>query len=354
MPKKWNQDATASEKLLSLYSLLLFSGREATLTELSKELQCSKQAILRLVGQLESSRYGKLIYSKRGREACYSIERPKQLPKISLNAEGLYQLALCRNFILHLLPDAMRKTVDTTLQQACAYVEDDLPAPLGAAGMSYGKGRIDYTPFSAMLQTLVQAIREGRVCSVRYKPRLVEEEKVYDFAPKRLIAFHEVIHLTGWIVTDKGSVEALYDKPANLAVHRLLEVTLTRRSATHLPDPKEDSKALFGFMSDAPFTVKVRFSPEAATYVAERQWSDDQQIAIHKDGGITISFESRSYAETLSWVLSFGQRARVISPKWLKDAVADNAVDMVAMYKKISDLHSWGISHLKCPTRICP
>jgi Predicted transcriptional regulator len=334
MPRKWNQDATASEKLLSLYSMLLFSGREASLTELSKELHCSKQAVLRLVDQLEASRHGKLVRSKRGREVCYSIERPKQLPKISLNAEGLYQLALCRNFILHLLPDAMRKTVDATLQQASAYVDDDLPAKLGAAGSAFDKGRIDYSPFSEMLHTLMRGIRENRVCALRYKANLVTEEKSYDFAPKRLIAFRETIYLAGWMVTDKGSVEAIYEKPTNLAVHRLKEVTLTRRTAEHLPEPKESSEASFGFMAGTVFSVKVRFSPEAATYVAERQWSNDQQVVVHKDGGITISFTARSDMEILSWVLGFGDQAKVLSPKWLKDAVVDNATEMLGMYTK--------------------
>ena len=150
MGKKWNSDAKPAEKMLALYTMLLFTGREASLSELSRELDCSKQAVLRLRDQLEASRFGKLLRSKRGKETLYQIDRPRNPPKISLNAEGLYQLALCRDFILHLLPDAMRQNVDTALQQASAFLPEDEELP-ECIGQSIVKGRINYTPFQRMV-----------------------------------------------------------------------------------------------------------------------------------------------------------------------------------------------------------
>lgn len=49
MPAKLDQDARPDEKLLKLYSLLLFTGKEYSLTELKDKLMCSKQTIGRLV-----------------------------------------------------------------------------------------------------------------------------------------------------------------------------------------------------------------------------------------------------------------------------------------------------------------
>ena len=160
MGRKWNQDATPSEKLLSLYTLLLIKGKEVSLSELSHELKCSKQSISRLIDQLEASRYGKLLRDKRGKEAVYSLARPKKLPMLNFNAEGLYQLALCRDFMIHLLPDSIRKSVDATLKQASAFlIEEESKDFFALEGQSYVKGHIDYTPFQKMLQTLTQAIK---------------------------------------------------------------------------------------------------------------------------------------------------------------------------------------------------
>lgn len=68
MPPKRNSDATAGEKLLALYSLLLFSEREFSLTELAERLRCSKQTVLRLLDQLEAGAWqGSIRETRNGR-----------------------------------------------------------------------------------------------------------------------------------------------------------------------------------------------------------------------------------------------------------------------------------------------
>jgi predicted DNA-binding transcriptional regulator YafY len=333
MPQKWNIDATPSEKMLALYTMLLFSGREASLTELSRSLNCSKQVIMRLIDQLEASRFGKLLRSKRGREAVYQLDRPKTLPKISLNAEGFYQLALCRDFMLHLLPESMRKKVETTLQQASAFIsEDDGNDLVDSLGQAFVKGRIDYTPFQMMLQSLIQATRERKTCMVRYKSALHKEEREFEYAPKRLIVFHDAFYITGWDITDKGIVRAAHETPTILALHRLKEVTLTRRSCKLLPEPLEEGQNAFGFISGETFSACIRFNKSAATYVAEREWSAGQQIFLYEGGDIALTLTSRSPAELVSWILSFGDAAQVISPKWLRKEVSSKVHLLSAYY----------------------
>ena len=148
MGRKWNQDMTPSEKLLSVYSMLLFSGREISLTELSRRLECSKQTVRRLIDQLEAASFGTLLREMRGREVAYRLERPRNLPKISLDPEGLRQLALCRAFMLHLLPENMRDMVDVTLQHAAAYLPEGASScAMEEMGQAQTKGVIDYSPF---------------------------------------------------------------------------------------------------------------------------------------------------------------------------------------------------------------
>lgn len=335
MPKKWNPDTKPAEKLLSMYTMLLFSGREASLGELSRELGCSKQAVLRLIDQLEASRFGKLLRAKRGRESIYRLERPKSLPKLSLNAEGLRQLALCRDFMLHLLPESMRKSVDSTLQQAIAYLpEDETPEALFSLGTSFAKGRIDYSPFQEALQTIIKGIRQHKVCALRYKSSLQSDAKEFDFAPKRLAAYREVIHIHGWMVSDKGTATPIHEKPTTLALHRLHKALLTRRTSAHLPDIKEEHKGLFGLMEAEPFAVRVKFSPAASTYVAERQWSEDQKIVIHEDGSLTLDMTARSPVEVVAWVLSFADAAELLAPENLREELAEQAATLAARYGK--------------------
>ena len=318
-----------------MYTMMLFSGREASLSELAAEIGCSKQVILRLIDQLEASRFGKLLRAKRGRESVYRLDRPKSLPKLSLNAEGLHQLALCRDFMLHLLPESMRKVVDATLQQASAYLpEGGTPDDLLPVGKSFAKGRIDYSPFQEMLQSVTKGIRQHKVCAVQYKSSIHGEAKSFEFAPKRLVAYRESIHIHGWIVSEKGTAAPLFETPTTLALHRLQNTTLTRRSAAHIPDVEEEHKGAFGLMEEEPFPVRVKFSPSAATYVAEREWSEGQKITVHKDGSITLVMTARSPAEVIAWVLSFADTAELLAPKWLREEVAGQVQRLGARYFK--------------------
>ena len=331
MGKKWNQDAGPSEKLLTLYTLLLFGNRGMTLGEIAEELDCSRQSVLRLVRKLEASRFGKLLHCKRGRESVYQLDKPST-PRLSLDAEGLRQLALCRDFLAHMLPDAVRGHLNATLRQASAYSTEETDTGF-CIGASQTKGSIDYTPFQDRLETLTECIRGKRVCSVRYRTSIHAEPSAFDYAPKRLVAYHESIHVHGWVVSEKGSVERRFETSTTLALQRVLEAVPTRRSSARLPEIPEDS-GLFGLLAEDPFTVRIRFSPAMATYVAERTWSREQKVEHHRDGSLTLSMLARSPDEVLSWVLGFGDDAELLAPRRLREELAGQVERLCRRYGK--------------------
>lgn len=282
----------------------------------------------------------KIIRAKMGREAVYSIAKPCRLPQISLNSDGLYQLALCHNLLLHLLPKAMLDHAEKTLQQASAYTDGLGASPEEAVQLSqvYTKGRIDYTPFQEMLETFITAMHSRQVCLVTHQSQLTAEPRTFEFAPKRLIAYHETMQILGWEVTEKGRPEAKYENPMPLHLHRCKEVALTRRTAGHLPAPnsaqKENEAGPFGVMKDEAFTARVKFAKEAATYVYERQWSSKDKKELHKDGSLTLTFEAQSEPEVISWVLSFGERATLLSPEKLKEKIQLQCINMTEKYSQ--------------------
>lgn len=322
-----------SERLLSLYSMLLFSGREISLKELAQQMSCSKQTIMRDMEKLEASKFGKLLCEKQGRESVYRLARPARLPRLALDAEGLRQLALCRAFLLHLLPENMREHTEKTLQQASAYLSDGETSDNAEdVGQSFAKGSIDYTPFGHMLDTLITLIHECRVCEVCYRAAGRGEDRTYCFAPKKLIAYHETFYVRGWVVPDSGRVVQEYDQPTDLAVHRLVKVVPTRRVSGHLPDVDSDDEEAFGLMDGEPFRVRVHFTADSAVYAAERTWSKDQTIVRHRDGSLTLSMTCRSDAEVMAWVLGFGDTAELLSPRWLRNELAGRVKRMAESY----------------------
>lgn len=332
MGEKWN-DSRPAEKLLALYTMMLVNPAPMTLTSMAHKLDCSKQTIGRLIDQLESSNFGKIIRNKHGRENAYSLARPRRLPCVSLSAEGLTQLALCREFLLRLLPPAMARQMENSLNQAAAYLPENSVFTCGI-GASATKGRIDYAPFEKILQTLIKAIATQKVCRVCYQSKRHQPAKEYDFAPKRLIAFHESILVQGYIVAEKGPVKCMYESPSLLALHRFVACAPTQRKADCLPEPESIDFSMLGIMRHEPFSFAVRFSTKAATYAAERKWSEDQEVEDLPDGEIIVRATASSEAECVAWVLSFGDACEVLEPQWFRELIAEKIASMAELYRK--------------------
>ena len=332
MPPKWD-DATPSEKLLALFAMLLFNNRAFSLKELTGQscLNTSKASVARLIRQLEHTNVGNVQREKRGRESFYRLERPARVPSISLNADGLYQLALCRDFLAHLLPEKMRAETQSSLSQAVSFLPGDSQGLPPSIGASLSKGRIDYTPFQKIISSLMKAMHQRRVCQIDYVSAAGRDKKRYAFAPVRLLAYHECLYAEGWRVTERDPVAPVYDDPLRLAVQRFRECRVTARQADALP-PLPENRAM-GVIQDEPFPVRVRFTAEAATYVAERQWSEDQKVEPQEDGSIILTASMSSAPECLSWLLIFGDQACLLEPEWLVRDLKKTVRAMLKQYK---------------------
>jgi predicted DNA-binding transcriptional regulator YafY len=324
MGKKWNTEHGPGEKLLRLFALLLFTPERYSLSALADTLDCSKQTVLRLIDQIESIGWAKVHKGEDGRKSLFWIERPASPPRIALNPEGLEQLALCRNFLEHLLPPVARLPMDAALQQAMAYVSEADAANVVAAeklGGTFSKGRIDYSETQGFLHVLMRAAQARAVCEVSYRASVLKEPRTFDFAPQRVMAGRDSIYVIGWEVTGKGSVMPLYDEPLLLLAHRIREAHITRRTWKDLPDASFAPDA-FGIMRGKPFTVVVRITtPEAITYVAERIWSAEQKLEFPENDSLILTMTAQSPLEVMSWVLSLGSAAELLEPNWLREDI---------------------------------
>lgn len=318
MAKKWNGDSTASDKLLLLFTILLFNRRSFSLSELSSPscLNSSKATVLRLLRHLENAKACVLVHEKKGRESWYSLER-RNLPELAVNPESISLLALCRDFIPHLLPENLREEMTHVLAR--------LAGPQGLhvtqEGGSLTKGAIDYNPFQDFLATLRTAIRRKRACRIEYAASQGKPAREHIFAPQKLLAYHETLYVEGWLLDPEHPEKRKYTDPLRLALQRFKSCGIMDVSSAHLPSLTPCASEFFGLSAEDPFLATVHFAPEAATYVRERRWSDGQTLEDLPDGSVKLTFEAGNFREALAWVLSFGASAVVCEPAWFARAV---------------------------------
>ena len=335
MPEKKDPYSGPSQKVVGLFGLLLFSGRAHSLAQLAGAFQCSKQTVLRMMQEIERSGWLTVdTWTDERRRKWYQARTPKKLPNVTLDAEALGQLMLCRDMVWHMLPEGYRSQTTRALQGATVLLPDfdDRAEALAGYVKTKPKGMIDYTGKEQMITTLTRSIRERRFCKIAYRGPKHRRAQTYTVAPYQLVIFHEGLYI-------RCRPEAALERPGSqpdktLAIHRMSKVALTSKVfASHVGGIAQGPVGPFGLTAGKPFQVKVRIVPKAAMYVRERVWSDDQTIEELEDGGLLLTFTSTSELETLSWVLSFGGEAELLEPEGLRQ-------ELLTRVREIREAHS--------------
>ncbi len=81
------------------------------------------------------------------------------------------------------------------------------------------------------------------------------------------------------------------------------------------------------------FDVVLRFHKSVADAVAQRIWSEEQQIEHQKDGSLILKLKVNSLEEIGNWVMTWGGKVTVIEPKKLKAYVTAKAREIVKANK---------------------
>ncbi|EGB14650.1 hypothetical protein DND132_1442 [Pseudodesulfovibrio mercurii] len=331
MPPKLDPTTTSAQKLISLYSLLLFTGRTYSLTGLARHLDCSKQTILRLVDALEAGSWARIESFRKGGQRWYRMVLPEQRPKLSLAPEEMQKLALCRDLVLHLLPPSLRESVGNSLSKTGVMLPDlsRRAEALRPVAASRTKGKVDYASFQDRLEALLAAVHGRNICELTYHAANASEPKSYHFAPMRLVCFHDALYVLGHVVSPSSPWEIRHT--ITLAVQRLVDIAVT--ADVHDFPPVEEGAGSFGFMPGTRFRVVVRFDESVARYVSERVWSEDQAVTLRKDGSLDLAMSATSRSEVLAWVLGFGELAEILEPAELREAIAEKMESMLAAYR---------------------
>jgi predicted DNA-binding transcriptional regulator YafY len=200
---------------------------------------------------------------------------------------------------------------------------------------SFQHGTIDYTPHQATIITIMQAIQKCKICCLTYKAVMEKAPKTYYIKPLRMFPHNNTLYLLAQKAkTPNKPYRAPRFNPL-LAVHRIQSIEKTQ---TPFEFPKnfdfEKSYAkTFGIMKRESFPVTVRLTGWAKSYMCERVWSKDQKIKENPDGSADITFTAASKSELISFILSLGDKARILKPKWLVGEVKDKIEVLRGVYQ---------------------
>lgn len=98
-------------------------------------------------------------------------------------------------------------------------------------------------------------------------------------------------------------------------------------------DPSQIAEGAFGLIAGTPDHVRVFFDASVARLVQRRRWHPTQRITPVK-GGVELSMTVSTKGELRSWILSFGEKAKVLAPADLRSAIALELQTALSRYEK--------------------
>ena len=344
MPQKRNPDTTYGQKLVTLFARLLFSGDWLGLAELARELDCSKQTVLRLVDDLTLSYRIKLQSEMRGSRRYYRIKRvvPAE-PAAMLTPQEMDALLMCRAFTQHLLGQQAFSDAERALTKTSQLLDDGDGGGDGDAGGGLGASRfgvfmpgsIDYTPYMEFLRTVSEAMQQRRVCEAEYRKPGERRSKVFRFKPLKVFSWRETIYINGRYAAMPGKrfKDPGYDPLWALQRFQSLSKTDVSFRPPHDYDFEKALNREFGMLrGGARFRVEAEFTGWAADYVAEREWSPGQQLKWLPGGVLRLCFDAVSLPEVVTWVLGFGGLCRAVGPREVVDGIRARLAEVGRMY----------------------
>jgi predicted DNA-binding transcriptional regulator YafY len=334
MPEKKDPYSSYGQKLIRLFAKLLFSKERHSLIDLSRMLNCSKQTVLRLVGDIQTAYDIDIEETIKGRRKYFRMKDTIRMrPIVNITEAELNALQMCRAFTEHLMGSKLFEEATRALDKSTALLPHEKPLASHHFS-SFRPGSIDYTPHQKTIHTLIEAMDEKRICRISYKAIMAKSAKSFHIKPLKIFSHHDTIYLNARKAMEPGKPYKEPEYNPLLAIHRIEKVDLTDRAFVfpHDYDFEKTFNQNFGIIKEDSFEVEVDFVGFAARYVAERIWSQDQKIIDKEGDKVALTFSATSKPELISWVLSFGNEAKVIRPDWLVKEVNEVVKDMYALY----------------------
>lgn len=167
-----------------------------------------------------------------------------------------------------------------------------------------------YAKQNDILATLQKALLLQRKVKITHRAQSKPKPVVHQVEPYGLQLFDYGLYLVGYSHRAKDF--------RRFAVERIQKATvdMTADPFTIRPEyaARAKSRKAFGLIEGDVMDVKVQFSREVADYFKERQWHPTQKVKQLKNGDVIVSFQAGGVDEIVSWVLSWGANAKLLSP----------------------------------------
>ncbi|HYY60434.1 MAG TPA: YafY family protein [Burkholderiales bacterium] len=152
---------------------------------------------------------------------------------------------------------------------------------------------------------------------IRHYNRKKDEETERDISPQRLVHYRDNWYLDAWC--------HLRNDLRSFAVDAIREARLLDERAKEIADAELDAHLGAGYGIFAGKEVQwatLRFTPQAARWVAAQSWHPQQRSKTENDGSYVLELPFSQAPELVMEILKYGADVEVLEPPSLRERVA--------------------------------
>ena len=317
------------ERLYHLHNILSQRRTPISRQDLMERLECSQATFYRLVAELRDYLGAPLEQDEDNRGFYYdrSYDQPFELPGIWISPAELQALLTARQVLGNVQPGLLEGELESLQGRISSLLQKK-----GVDAVE-GQSRIHIQQVAGrsvpdhLFQDVMGALIGRQRLHIRYHGRRKDDISERDISPQRLTQYKNSWYLDAWCHKADGL--------RSFSLERISEQSLLDEEAREISD-----KVLGGhfdsaygiFSGPADNTAVLKFTSEMSRWIAEERWHPDQKGYWNEEGAWTLELPFSSARELVMDILRYGPEVEVVSPDFLREAVAESARKAAAIY----------------------
>jgi len=296
---------------------------------LSEALECSQRNVKDIIRQLRDEHLVPIVYSREANG--YYLDKQYgesfELNEVWFNPAELHALMSSYHLLASIQPGWLDEYIEP--------LKDKIQHLLHNASQDFEQlqRRVRVLQTAARptnlddFKKVSDALLSRRRLYVIYHGRARDKNTEREISPQRLVYYRSNWYLDAWChqVDELRTFSLDRLHPAQLLDDAAIDVNETALN--------EHYASSYGIFAGSPGKIaKLRFSAEAAKWVADEQWHPTEEGRVMKDGRYELKIPYSDTRELLMDILKYGPEVEVLGPVSLRKEVALRVKRMNAIY----------------------
>ncbi|MEW8507363.1 MAG: WYL domain-containing transcriptional regulator [Candidatus Thiodiazotropha sp.] len=318
------------DRIFELNRILQAARYPVSRQQLEQELECSRATVKRLIEEMRLYLNAPIVYDRKLNGYSYDRREGEmyELPGLWFNASELHAMLAVQQLLEGVQPGLLESHLKPLRRKI-----DGLLARQPGKGEPISQRirliRAAARPAGPFFTQLADSLASRRRLKLVYYKRSRDVLSEREVSPQRLTHYRDNWYLDAWCHLREAlrtfALDAIRDA-------RQLDLVALDVAEAELEHHFADAYGIFS--GRAKSQAVVRFTPQAARWVAMEEWHPKQQSRWLEDGRYELTLPYADPAELLMDLLKYGADVEVVSPPALRRSIQQRLQSALDRYEQ--------------------